>query len=91
MINLGGMMDGIKKIAGGMSSIIGSELGMISGMSCSLLSPGGACGGAPSLTTAASTATGLINMAKTKSSAKLLASVATPALAKQLPDTLVTS
>jgi len=88
MINLGGMMDGIKNIAGGMSSIIGSELGAISGMTCSLFSPGAACGGSPSVSSALATATGLVSMAKTKSSAKLLASTATSALAKQLPETL---
>jgi len=91
MINLGGMVDGMKKIAGGMSSIIGSELGAIKGATCSLLSPGAACGGSPSITNAVGTATGLVNMSKTQTSAKLLSSVATPALAKQFPDTLVTS
>ncbi len=77
-------------LSSGMSEIVGGELGAMNGATCSVLAPGGAaCEGAPSISNAVGTANGLVNMTKTKTSAKLLASVATPALAKQFPDTLV--
>ncbi len=87
--DLGAATGAVSGLSGGMSNVIGGENGAMNGATCSVLSPGAACGGAPSISNALGTANGLSNMAKTQSSAKLLASTATPALAKQFPDSLI--
>ncbi len=88
MVDLGSATDAVSGLSGGMSDVIGGENGAMNGVTCSLLLPGGACGGLPSITSSLGTASGLANMAKTTTSSKLLASVATPALAKQFKDTI---
>lgn len=90
MNDLGAASGAVGNLSSGMSDTIGGEIGAMNGATCSILAPGAACGGAPSISNALGTANGLANMAKTETSAKLLSSVATPALAKQFPDTLIT-
>ncbi len=90
MIDLSKVTGAISGLGKSMAKLIGGENGAMSGATCSLLMPGAACGGLPSISSAIGTATALSKMKDTVTSSKLLASVATPALAKQFKDTLVT-
>ena len=76
----------MKSLGGGVGDMIGGEEGAIFGSSCSSLSPGGACSASPSIPSALGQAGGMVQMAKTQSSAKLLSSVSTDSLKKQIPN-----
>ncbi len=47
--DLGAATGGVTSLAGGMSDTIGGELGAMNGATCSVLAPGAACGGVPSV------------------------------------------
>ena len=89
MADMGKATSALKSLGNGASDMIGGEEGAIFGASCSALAPGGPCAAKPSVPAALGQAGGMVQMAKSQSSAKLLSSVASTSLKKQIPDIAV--
>lgn len=86
MADMGKATSALTSLGGGASSLVGAEEGAIFGASCSSLAPGGACSSLPSVPAALGQAGGMVQMAKSQASAKLLSSVSTDSLKKQVPN-----
>lgn len=68
---------GLSSLGGGMDSLLGGEVGSLLGGGCNPLGGGGGCG---STSSAMGLAGGIVGMAQTATTAKLVSSVATPSL-----------
>ena len=77
---------GLGSMAGGISDLVGGEIGGVDGLACSQLSLGGACGGLPSIGAASGLASSLAGLAGTSTTAKLVDAVATGPLKSKLAD-----